>query len=142
MGDFVIRTGDTLAVTIPDAVIPATASPVPLAGSSKKMTVEQMPVCLEGDELPESLQISLVYTTSTHTIPGSGNLTLTLTAANKTAKTKCEGKAILIKGGDFTAKFDVTTPAQQPGSPPTPDPQQVKNGTAKFVTTNRKTTAG
>ncbi|QIS23367.1 hypothetical protein [Nocardia terpenica] len=141
MGDFVIRTGDTLVVTIPGAVIPAIASPVPLAGSSNKMKVGHKPVCLEGDELPESLKIPLAYTTPIHTIPGSG--TLTLTPANKTRKTKCEGKAILIKGGDFTAKFDASTnPAKQPGSPPAPDPQPVKSGTVKFVTTNQKTKAG
>ncbi|MFJ4806973.1 hypothetical protein [Streptomyces murinus] len=143
MGDFVIRTGDTLTVTIPGAMIPNLATPVPLVGSSAKMKVEKMSACLEGDELPESLKIPLVYTTADCTVPGSGTLTLTLTPANKTAKTKCEGKAILIKGGDFTAKFDATSsPAKQPPPSNTPDPQLVKNGTAKFTTSNQTTKAG
>ncbi|WP_372412222.1 hypothetical protein [Streptomyces luteireticuli] len=143
MGDFVIRTGDTLTVTIPGGtIIPAAASPVPLAGSSVKMKVEKMAVCLEGDELPQSLKVPLAYTAGSYTTPGQGTLTLTLTPTNKTSKTKCEGKHILIKGGDFPAKFVVGTPAQQPGSPPTPDPQPVKNGTAKFTTTNTTSKAG
>ncbi|WP_420717233.1 hypothetical protein [Streptomyces sp. H27-G5] len=142
MRDFFIRTGDTLTVTIPGTIIPAAAAPVPLTGSSVKMKVEKMSVCLEGDELPQSLKVPLAYTAGPYTTPGQGALTLTLTPANKTSKTKCEGKYILIKGGDFTAKFDVSTPAQQPGSPPTSDPQLVKNGIAKFATTNTTSKAG
>jgi hypothetical protein len=57
VGDFVLRTGDLVKVTIPPpAVIPALEGPVPLEGSAETLTVCEMTVCLQGDELPEILR--------------------------------------------------------------------------------------
>jgi hypothetical protein len=46
---------------------------------------------------------------------------------------------VLLKGGDFTAKFTVSAPAQQQtAAGPVPDPMALYTGTGKFITTNSK----
>ncbi|MFD5110605.1 hypothetical protein [Streptomyces cinereoruber] len=144
MADFIIRTGDTLLVTIPGAIIPTAMVPVPLKGSALKETAVKTAICMEGDELPAQLKVPLLYTTPLCTIPGTGTLTVSLSPANKSTKLKCEGKKVLLKGGSFTAKFNAgSNPAKQPSpTGPIPDPMPVKNGTAIFITTNAVCTAG
>jgi hypothetical protein len=137
MDDFVIKTGDTVKVTIPPpTVVPALATPVPLKGSSTNVLVTNQPVCLQGDELPDALKTPLPYTAPPFTNPGTGKLTLMLLPANLTVQTK-NGKALLIKGQRFTATFTVQTPATQTTpAGPVPDPVAAKPGTAEFITTN------
>jgi hypothetical protein len=143
VGDFVLRTGDTVKVTIPPpAVIPALEGPVPLAGSAETLTVCEMTACLQGDELPLILREPLAYTAPPFTIPGMGTLMLTLNPSNLTAQTR-NGKPLLIKGTPFTAMFTVTEPAEQPtAAGPVPDPVAEKPGTAEFSTTNETVRAG
>jgi hypothetical protein len=137
MPDFIVRTGDMVKVTIPPpAVIPMIEAPVPLVGSSTSVTVVGAPACLLGDELPEVLREPLPYTAPPFTNPGTGKLTLTLLPDNQTLLAK-NGKAILIKGQEFTALFTVETPATQTTpAGPVPDPVLAKPGTAQFITTN------
>lgn len=137
MGDFVMRTGDLVKITIPPpAVIPTLEEPVPLEGSGESVTIDGMAVCLLGDELPEFLAEPMAYTAPPFGIPGMGTLKLTLTEANMTVITR-SGKPLLIKGGPFIAMFTVTEPAQQPTpAGPVPDPMLEKPGTAEFITTN------
>lgn len=144
MGDYVIRTGDMLRVTIPaPAVIPMLEAPVPLSGSSTNVTVNEMPLCLQGDELPMELREPLPYTAPPFTVPGTGTLTLTLLPTNTTRQARNGGKPILIKGGAFEAMFTVETPATQTTpAGPVPDPELEKPGTAQFVTTNKMVKAG
>jgi len=137
MPDFVIRTGDMVKVTIPPpAVIPLLEAPAPLTGSSTNVIVAGTPACLLGDQLPPELQEPLPYTAPPFTNPGTGKLTLTLLTGNQTLQTK-NGKALLIKGQQFTALFSVETPAtQSTPAGPVPDPDLAKPGTAEFITTN------
>jgi hypothetical protein len=143
VGDFVLRTGDLVKVTIPPpAAIPALEGPVPLEGSAETLTVCEMTVCLQGDELPEILRQPLPYTAPPFTIPGMGTLMLTLNPSNLTAQTR-NGKPLLIKGSPFTAMFTVTESAQQPTpAGPVADPVEEKPGTAEFITTNTTVRAG
>ena len=143
MGDFVIRTGDLLRVTIPPpALVPILQAPAELTGSSATLSVCGMHVCLAGDELPAQLRAPLQYTAPPYTNPGTGKLTLTLLPANMTQQTR-NGGQLLIKGGSFTATFTVTTPATQTTpAGPVSDPAVVKTGTAQFVTTNATVKAG
>ncbi|HZP51957.1 hypothetical protein [Actinocrinis sp.] len=143
MGDFIIRTGDQVQVTIPPpAVVPALQGPAPLEGSSATLTVCGMKACLVGDELPAQLRGALAYTSGSFTNAGTGTLTLTLTPANTTQRTR-NGAPILIKGGSFTATFTVVTPATQTTpAGPVPDPVTVKSGSAQFLTTNTSVRAG
>lgn len=143
MPDFIIKTGDMVKVTIPaPAVVPMLEAPVPLTGSSTNLSVAGTPACLLGDELPAELKEPLPYTAPPFTNPGTGKLTLTLLPSNQTMIAK-NGKAILIKGQQFTALFTVQVPATQttPGGP-VPDPVAAKPGTAEFITTNETVKSG
>ncbi len=141
--DFIIKTGDMIRITIfPPAVVPPLMSPIPLIGTSTNMTVNNMPVCLEGDEIPPMLMAPLPYTSPPFVTPGTGTVSVTLTPMNKTLLTD-NGKAILIKGTPFTAEFQVMAPAMQPTpAGPIPDPVAKKPGMAEFVTTNVTVKAG
>jgi len=122
--------------------VPLLQAPAPLVGTSKDLTVKNMPVCLEGDELPPMLRAPMPYTAPPFVTPGMGTVSVTLTLMNKTLRTK-NGKAILIKGTPFLAEFTVTTPAMQPTpAGPVPDPVAKKPGMAEFITTNATVKAG
>jgi hypothetical protein len=141
--DFVIKTGDMIKITIfPPAVVPPVLGPVPLLGTGVTVNVNQMPICLEGDELPPPLLFPLPYTAPPFVTPGMGTLKVTLTPMNKTATSK-NGKAILIKGTPFPAEFNVMAPAMQPTpAGPVPDPVMKKPGIAEFITTTVNVKAG
>lgn len=143
MEDFILRTGDMIQITIPPpAIVPMLMAPVPLVGSSTSLTVGRMPACLLGDELPAAISGPLPYTAPPFVTPGVGTVSVTLTPTNQTMLTQ-NGKAILIKGQQFIAKFTVSTPAMQPTpAGPVPDPVLTKPGTAQFITTNINTQAG
>lgn len=137
MGDFIIRTGDMLRVTIvPPVIVPLLEAPLAVTGSSRDLTINGLPACLLGDELPLPLQQPLPYTAPPFTTPGTGTLRLTLSPANLAVHSR-NGKPLLLKGSAFTALFTVATPATQvtPSGPVT-DPVAVKTGTAEFITTN------
>ena len=140
--DYIIKQGDMLKVTIfPPTIVPMLMAPVPLLGSSGDMTVMSMPVCLEGDELPPSLQAPMMYMSPPYVIPGMGTLSLTLSATNTTMRTK-NGDPVLIKGSPFTAEFEVVAPAMMPPPASTPDSVSKKSGIAEFITTNVRAKAG
>lgn len=141
--DFVIKTGDLVRITIPPPVIvPAIQAPVPLRGSSTNVQVGNQFVCLQGDELPQSLRGPLPYTAPPFVTPGTGTLMLTLAPSNLTILSQ-NGPKILVKGQLFTATFTVQAPATQPTpGGPVPDPVAVKPGTAQFITTNTSVYSG
>lgn len=143
MGDFILRSGDQIRVTIPEpAIVPVLEGPVPLQGSAEGLTVGDMPVCLLGDELPQALRELLEYTAPPFTNPGTGKLTVVLTPQNLTERTVAD-KQILIKGTEFSALFTVVTPAtQDTPAGPVPDTVIEKAGTAQFITTNETVRAG
>jgi hypothetical protein len=138
MADFMIKTGDMLQVTVPPpAIVPQLLAPVPLIGTGLTVLVNSQPVCLQGDELPISLRVPLVYTAPPFVTPGMGTLTIILMPNNLTLTTVASNKPILLKGGPFQAIFNVTVPAMQPTPVgPVPDPVVVKPGQAQFITTN------
>jgi hypothetical protein len=139
-----MKTGDMIQITIaPPAIVPPLMAPVPLVGTSTSMMVGMMLVCLDGDELPPPLLVPLPYTSPPFVTPGMGTVKVTLTPTNKTAQTKNDNKAILIKGTPFMAEFTVTVPAMQPTpAGPVPDPVAKKPGTAQFITTTVNVKAG
>jgi len=69
-------------------------------------------------------------------VPGMGTVAVTLESANLTTAATDSGKAIILKGSTFQAKFSVTVPAQMPPPVSTPDPLSTKTGTAMFITMN------
>jgi hypothetical protein len=140
--DYIIVTGDMIRITIfPPTIVPPLMSPIPLTGTSSDMKVNGMFVCLEGDELPPSIQPPLPYMSPPYVIPGTGTLALTLNPTNTTKRAK-NGSAILIKGTPFTAEFNVVAPAMQPTpGGPVPDPASKKSGMAEFITFNMRVKA-
>jgi len=137
MGDFVIKNGDQIQITIdPPALVPQLLPPVALIGSSTNLLIAGSAACLEGDELPPSIQTPLQYMAPPYTTPGMGTLQIVLSPDNLTTKTP-NGKSMLLKGGTFKAIFNVQAPAMMPTpAGPQPDPMMVKQGTAQFITTN------
>ena len=143
MGDFVLKTGDMIRITIPPpAVVPQLQAPTPLNGSSTNVSISQVSICLQGDELPEAISGPLAYTAPPFTTPGMGTLTVNLLPGNLTRMT-INGKSLLLKGQQFPVTFNVQTPATQiTPTGPVPDTQLVKQGTGQFITTNTTVQAG
>ena len=142
MGDFVIKDGDQIQITVPPpAVVPQLMAPVPLTGSSTNVLIAGSPACLPGDELPPSIQGPLTYTSPPYVTPGTGTLQIILAPSNMTTVTP-NGKPMLLKGETFQAIFNVQSPAMMPTpAGPQPDPLMVKQATAQFITTNTTVTA-
>ena len=143
MGDFIIKTNDMIQFTVPPpALIPMITAPVPLIGTGTTVTVGNVPICLQGDELPPTLQSPMPYTAPPFVTPGMGTLTVMLMPNNLSMKT-VQGKAIILKGATFNATFNVSAPAMQPTpGGPVPDPLMTKPLTCQFITTNVNTQAG
>jgi hypothetical protein len=140
MADFILIDGDT-AMFIP-AFTPAivVVQPGKLEGSGPA-TIGGKKICVDGDESKVSVA-GCTYMTPQYSIPGSGTLKISSLAANQKAKkTKTGGKAVLLKGGQFTAKFEVQSPAKQPPpgpASPIPDATPQYSGNGMFISTNLK----
>ena len=143
MGDFIIKTNDMIQITItPPAIVPMLVAPVPLIGTGTTVMVSNVPICLQGDELPPSLKAPMPYTSPPFVTPGMGTLSIMLAPLNLSKKTQ-NGKPIILKGATFQASFAVSSPAMQPTpAGPVPDPVMTKPGTCQFITTNINTQAG
>jgi hypothetical protein len=138
MPDSILIEGDK-AIFMPNfspAVV--VVQPGDLKGSGPA-TIKGKRVCVEGDEKKVKVQ-GCSYMTPQYSIPGTGTLEIAALAGNQKAKkTNTGGKAVLLKGGNFTAKFSVQSPAKQPPpgpGAPIPDASPQYSGSGMFVTTN------
>lgn len=104
-------------------------------------TLNGKKVCVDGDEKNVSVP-GCMYMAPPYVIPGTGTLKIAALAGNQKAKkTNTGGKLVLLKGGNFTAKFEVQSPAKQPPpgpGAPIPDATPQYSGSGMFVTTNMK----
>ena len=140
MPDFILVEGDkaNFIPTFGAAIV--VVKPGDLKGSGPA-TFNGKKLCVDGDEKDVSVA-GCTYMTPQYSIPGTGTLTIaSLAGDQKAKKTNTGGKALLLKGSMFTAKFEVQSPAKQPppgpGAPiPDATPQYSGNGT--FITTNTK----
>jgi len=136
MADFLIQSGDT-ALFLP-MFGSAVVTPIPgvISGSGARCPITQRPVCVEGDE--KSVMVpGCAYVSGPYVIPGMGMLKILALALNQRAlRTRSSGKAVILKGQQFEAIFEVMTPAQLPPIVSTPDPVPKYMGTGLFVTTN------
>ena len=102
-------------------------------------------ICVDGDESQVAVA-GCVYITAQHSIPGIGTLKIaSLAGDQKAKKTKTGGKAVLLKGSQFTAKFEVQSPAQQPPpgpGAPVPDATPQYSGQGVFMPSQPKFTSG
>ena len=130
MGDFIVIDGDKAIFTPNFTPAVVVVQPGSFKGSGPA-TLKGKKVCVAGDEENVSVP-GCMYTTPTHSIPGTGKLKIQQLAANqKATKTKTGGQPVLLKGGNFTAVFEVDSgsPAMQP--PPGPG-SPVRDTTATY----------
>ena len=101
-------------------------------------TLDGKKICVDGDETRVEVP-GCPYITPQYSIPGNGSLKIDSLADNQKAdKTRTGGKAALLKGGHFTARFEVQSPAQQPAPPglPIPDATPQYSGQGIFIAAN------
>lgn len=141
MADFVLVEGDQAMFIPAFGAAMVVVQPGELKGSGPA-TIGGKKVCVEGDEADVSVP-GVTYFTPQYSIPGTGTLSIDALAGDqKATKAKTGDKAMLLKGGQFTAKFEVQSPAQQPTSAgPVPDGTPSYSGNGMFVPTNMKVRA-
>jgi hypothetical protein len=140
----IIKTGDLVVITAdPPVVTPVLMVPTPLVGTSPDTLLMGMPICLEGDQIPEEWLSPTPYVSPPFVIPGTLTVDqiVTVPGVNMTVITM-NGGPILIEGGPMVAIMNVEKPAQLPPPVAAPDPVLVKMGTATFITTNLTVIAG
>ena len=132
--DYVILNGD-------QAIFDASFSPavvVPMPGTisaSNPASSGESSVCVEGDESSVVVP-GAAYTSGAFSTPGVGTLTIESLGSDQTTQNaKSNETALILKGSQFQAKFEVTAPAINPASGE-PDPVTTYSGTGSFVTTN------
>jgi|SRR6185503_691257 len=141
MSDFILIEGD-VAMFVPAfgaAVVVVQPGKLEASGPA---SIGGKKICVDGDESKVAVA-GCAYMTPQYSIPGTGTLKIAALAGDQKAKkTQTGGKAALLKGGSFTAKFEVQSPAQQPAppGPPVPDATPQYSGNGMFVTTNMKVT--
>ena len=138
MADFVLIEGDK-ANFLPNfgpAVV--VVQPGTLQGSGPA-TLNGKKMCVDGDEKKVEVAGCSYVTPQYSSIPGTGTLKIAALAGNqKATKTSTGGKAVLLKGGNFTASFEVQSPAQPPPGSGSPDATPKYSGMGTFITTNTK----
>jgi len=139
MADFILIDGD-IANFIPlfgAAVVVVQPGTLKASGAA---THNGKKLCIDGDE--SSVEVpGCTYMTPQYVIPGTGTLKISALAGDQVAEhTKTGGTAVMLKGSQFTAKFEVQSPAQQPvpPAPPVPDATPSYSGNGMFITTNVK----
>lgn len=143
MADFVLLENDIANFLPAFGAATVVVQPGTLKASGPA-TVGGKKVCVDGDESQVEV-MGCAYIAPPHTIPGTGTLKIAALANDqKATKTNDAGKAVLLKGSQFEAKFEVQSPAQQPppgpGSP-IPDALTQYSGKGTFTTFNTKVQA-
>lgn len=138
MADFILIEGDKANFIPAFGIAVVVVKPGDLKGSGPA-TIGGKKICVEGDETKVSVP-GCIYIAGSFSIPGTGTLKIDRLAGDQTAKkTKTGGKAVLLKGTVFTAKFEVQSPAQQPtATGPVPDNTASYSGQGTFIAGNSK----
>ncbi len=140
MSDYILIDGDVVSFLPIFGAAVVVVQPGTLQGSGPA-TLSGSSVCIEGDEANVEVP-GCMYVAPPYVIPGAGTLKIDSLADDQVAtKTYTDGTAVMLKGGQFTAKFEVQSPAQQPppgpGSP-IPDSSTEYAGQGSFITANTK----
>ncbi|SDY38002.1 hypothetical protein [Pseudomonas sp. NFIX28] len=140
MNDWVVIQGDIVKfdpVFGNRTVIPP---PTTINGTGKA-TINNKNVCVKGDERQVRL-MNVPYTTASHTVPGTGTITIVALDASQEAKKSICGQPIIIKGQKFKAQFLPTQPAMTPPPASSPDLSVPSMGTGSFNISQRTVKAG
>ncbi|GGH06722.1 hypothetical protein [Mucilaginibacter phyllosphaerae] len=143
MLDTILADGDQAIFTPAFGVAIVIVQPGKLTGTGKG-TVNGKKICIQGDE--KNLAVpGCMYIAPPFVIPGTGTLKIAALANDQVAKTVTDsGKAVILKGSMFTAKFEVQSPAKDPSiptAPPKPDVMSEYTGFGSFVSFNVKANA-
>ncbi len=140
MADYILLTGDKVMFNPAFGPAVVVVQPGTLTGSGKEKLNGKY-VCVQGDE-KRVVVPGCPYISGSFPIPGIGTLKIQSLAASHLSKNKkCDGKPVLLKGYQFNAVFEVTTPAQMPPPVACPDPMSQYSGTGSFLTENVHYTA-
>jgi hypothetical protein len=135
MPDFILIDGDK-AVFMPTfglAIVIVRPGDLKASGPA---THKGKKLAVDGDEKKVEVP-GCMYTAGPYAIPGVGTLKINALAGDQKAKkTNTGGKAVLLKGSLFIAKFEVQTPAQIPPPASVSDATPQYPGQGQFVTTN------
>lgn len=140
--DFIIITGDQALFDTSFAPATVIAPPGVITGTSKEK-INGSIVCAVGDEA-SVVVAGAAYVTPSFPIPGVGTLTIESLGADQQAqKGKTGGRAAILKGTKFRARFQVNVPAQVIPASGTPvlDATPIYSGTGSFVTMNTRVAA-
>src|SRR5947208_1288818 len=106
MPDFILIEGDKAVFQPTFGAAAVVVRPGDLKGSGPA-TLDGKKLCVDGDEAKVEVP-GCMYTTPQYSIPGTETLKIAALAGNQKAqKTETGGKPVLLKGGTFTAKFEV-----------------------------------
>lgn len=113
--------------------------PGQLSASTKNVRINGKLVCLAKD--CANVQVNACqYIAPPFVIPGNGCESVQQLAANQSSrKVRVNGQAVLLKGGQFSAKFNVRSQAKTPPAPPVspiPDPVASYSGFGVFQNAN------
>jgi hypothetical protein len=138
MDDFILLEGDIVNFLPNFGAATVVVQPGRLKGSGP-CTLNGKKVCIVGDEAGVSVP-GCTYVTPQYSIPGTGTLKIASLGPHQTAQqTNTGGRPLLLKGGNFIAKFVVQSPAKQPPpgpGAPLPDATPSYSGAGQFTTTN------
>ncbi len=140
MNDWVVIHGDIVKfdqVFGNRTVIPP---PTTISGTGKA-TISNKKMCIKGDEKQVKL-MNVPYTTASHSIPGTGTITISALDTSQEAKKTVCGQAVIIKGQKFKAQFLPDQPAKTPPPASAPDPSTPSMGTGSFNTSQQSVKAG
>ena len=137
MSDLILVDGDKAIFMPAFGLATVVVQPGQLKGSGPA-TLKGKKLCVDGDE--KSVTVAgCTYIAGSYSVPGVGTLKIkSLAGDQKAKKTQSGGKAMLLKGGMFTATFEVTTPAQIPPPTSSPDGTPQYSGQGNFNSTNQK----
>lgn len=113
----------------------------PIIHGTGHATIGGMKVCIKGDEA--NVKLNATYTTSSHTTPGTGIVTIKALDSSQLAS-ECNSAAALITKGQqkFTASFTPNAPAT---TPPDSSPDLVtdpSDGKGEFMASQSWVNAG
>jgi hypothetical protein len=99
--------------------------------ASGHATIANKKVCIQGDEA--KVQLSATYKTASHTVEGTGTVTIKALDNSQVASGCHSGGALITEGkAKFTASFTPLIPATMPPPASTPDVTTPSSGYGNF----------
>jgi hypothetical protein len=144
MSDFIIVDGDQVMFLPPFGSAIVVPIPTTITGSGENNATKKK-ACVDGDETSVE-SAGCMYMAPPYVIPGTGTLKIDKLAGDQLAKkSNSGGKAVMLKGAQFDAVFEVQSPAQMPAPPAPPVPDSMtkySGGKGMFINSNMTVKAG